>query len=122
MDEQKQNKTGETTEKTPKAPEGTNDNKTLMGVLSYLGPLVIIPFLVSKENTFVKFHIKQGLVLLVLEVLLWIAAGIFWPLMPIVGIIEFGVFVLAIIGIVNVVGNKEQELPLVGQFSKHFNI
>jgi uncharacterized membrane protein len=97
-------------------------NKTTMGVLSYLGPLVVIPFILDKNDPFVKFHMKQGIVLLVIEIVLWLLMRIFWSLIPIAGILQLGVFVLAIIGIINVVQNKEKELPLVGSFAKHVKI
>ncbi|MBI1755245.1 hypothetical protein HY250_01765 [Candidatus Azambacteria bacterium] len=31
-------------------------NKTLMGILAYLGPLVIVSYVTSKDDAFVKFH------------------------------------------------------------------
>ena len=99
-----------------------NENQTLMGVLAYLGPLVIIPFLSAKDDSFVKFHIKQGLVLLVIEIALWLAMSIFWPLRPIFGILQLGVLVLIIIGIINVVQKKEKNLPIVGSFVNKVNI
>ena len=43
----------------------------LMAVLAYIGPLVIISYIQAKNDLFVKFHIKQGLVLLVIEVAVW---------------------------------------------------
>ena len=99
-----------------------NQNQMLLGVLSYLGPLVIIPFLVEKEDAFVKFHIKQGVVLLVIEIILWLTMTIFWLLMPVVGLLQLGVFVLMIIGIFNVAQKKEKELPVVGAFAHMVNI
>ena len=91
-----------------------------MGILSYLGPLVIIPLLVERENSFVKFHIKQGLVLLVIEAAVSILQGAIWQFWPIYQIINFGVFVLVVIGIINVSKDRKEELPLVGQFAKYF--
>ena len=98
------------------------DNSTVMGILSYLGILVVIPLIVSKNNSFVKFHTKQGLVLLAVEIILWIAMRIAWVLMPLIGLLELVVFIFAIIGIINVVEKKEKELPFIGSFSKHINI
>ena len=92
-----------------------------MGVLVYLGILVIIPYLVAKDDSFVKFHIKQGLVLVVIEFIMWILGMILLPLWMLLAIINLGVFVLIIIGIVNVVQGKEQKLPLVGDFARYFN-
>lgn len=97
------------------------ENKTLMGVLAYLGPLVIVSYLTAKDNPFVKFHIKQGLVLLVIEVIMWVVGSMFWPLWMLINLINLAVLILSIIGIMNVVQNKEKELPLVGQFSRHFS-
>ena len=33
----------------------------------------------AKENPFVKFHIKQGLVLVVIELIIWLLRSMFWP-------------------------------------------
>jgi uncharacterized membrane protein len=105
---------------------GTNtpnpeSNRTLMGVLAYIGPLVLIPYFTAKEDPFVKFHIKQGLVLLVIEAALWVIGNMVWMLYPVIGIVNIGLLVLSIIGIINVVQKKEAELPLLGKFASHFN-
>jgi len=99
-----------------------DDNRTLMGILSYLGILIVIPFLVSKNDTFVKFHLKQGFVLFVIEIIVWLGMGIFWPLIPLFFLINIGVVILIIIGILNVVNKREKALPVVGKFSRHVNI
>ena len=91
-----------------------------MGILSYIGPLVIISYLVAKNNPFVKFHIKQGLVLLVIEIAVWLLGTIMWSLWPILNLVNLATLVLAILGIVNVVHQKEKELPLVGKYASHF--
>ncbi len=98
------------------------DNNTLMAVLAYIGPLVIVSYLVAKDNPFVKFHIKQGLVLFVAEVVLWFLRMTFWQLWFIYSIIHFCVIILGIFGIVNAFQGKMKELPLVGEYGKHFNI
>ncbi|HWC57638.1 MAG TPA: hypothetical protein VG621_01645 [Candidatus Paceibacterota bacterium] len=108
-------------EVTPPNTSSAHDQHTLMGILAYLGPLVIIPYATMKDDSFIKFHIKQGLVLLVLEVILWILSHIFfWYLWGLVSLINLALLILAIIGIVNVVQKKEKELPVVGSFAKHF--
>ncbi len=99
----------------------TNQTNTLMGVLAYLGPLVIVSYLVAKDDPFVKFHIKQGLVLLVIQVVLWVLMPMMvWGLWSLMRLINLAVAVLAIIGIINVVQKKEKELPLVGSFASYF--
>ena len=88
-----------------------NNNK-VMAVLCYLGILWLIPFLTAKESPFVKYHLNQGLTLLILGL---IVAAISW--IPVIGwLCGVVVFALAIIGIVNVVNGKAQELPVIGKF------
>ena len=93
---------------------------TLMAVLAYIGVLVVISFVMSKDDPFVKFHIKQGLVLLVIEIAVWIIGSMMWQLWMLLNIVNLAVVILSIIGIINVVQGKEKELPLVGSFSKYF--
>lgn len=107
---------------TPVPSPSSGSHKTLMGVLSYLGILVIIPLLTeAKNDPFVKFHAKQGLVLLVCEVALTLIGSFFWDLYMIINLINLAILVLAIMGIINVSKGQMKELPVVGQFSKYFN-
>lgn len=100
----------------PSAPQ----HRTLMGVLSYLGILVIIPILMAKDDSFVKFHIKQGVVLLIIEIAVWFVLSTFmWQLWMVWQLINLVTLVLAIIGVVNVVQGKEKELPLIGSLAHH---
>ena len=109
----------QTTSTPPVSTVDKEGNNTLMGVLSYLGPLVIIPLIMAKDNPFVKFHIKQGLVLLAINILLSIVMRMLYLLGPIVSLLELALFVLMIIGIINVFQKKQKELPLVGSLAKH---
>jgi uncharacterized membrane protein len=109
---------GGTTQATPPS------NTVLMSVLAYLGILVVIPLLVAKEDMAVKFHVKQGLVLCIGQVLLWVAGGMGYSLMlgilaPILMLGNLALFVLAIIGIINAVKMQQKELPIVGGLAAH---
>ncbi len=95
---------------------------TLMGVLAYLGPLVIVSYIAAKDDPFVKYHIKQGLVLLIAEAVVWLLGSFFWQLWVIYEIINLACVILSIVGIINVVQGHEKELPLVGQFAHQFKI
>lgn len=117
MDQETQGTGGmQQTPVTPPAPH----NRTLMGVLSYLGILVIIPFLMAKDDPFVKFHVKQGLVLAIIGLVVWVVGMNMWSMWQLLQIVNLGVIILSIIGIVNVVGGHQKEIPLVGSFAKHF--
>lgn len=99
-----------------------DNNRTLMGILAYLGPLVIVALILGKHDPFVKFHIKQGLVVLSLEVIVWILSSIIWPLWMFINLINLAALVLSVVGIINVVQKKEAELPLVGGLARHFPV
>ena len=98
------------------------DREKTMAILSYAGPLVIIPYLTTKDNPLVRFHIKQGLVLLMIEIALWLFAYIFPWLGKIWYILNLGTVVLSILGIINVIQNRQKEIPLVGNYAKYFKI
>lgn len=93
-----------------------------MAVLAYFGVLIIIPFIFAKDIPFVKFHIKQGLVLISIGIIVWIIGMLFPGLWQLLQIINLGTLILAIVGIVNALNYKEIELPLTGSFSEYFKI
>lgn len=101
--------------------EPAAENNTLMGILAYIGPLIIVSYLVAKDDPFVKFHIKQGLVLVVIEVAVWMLMMTLWILFPLLQLVNLAVLVLAIIGIVNAAKSEKKELPFIGHYAKHFN-
>jgi uncharacterized membrane protein len=94
----------------------------LIAILSYFGLLFLIPMLVVKDDSFVQFHAKQGLVLFLFE-----AATAIFAAVPILGwlgapILYIFWIVLSIIGIINVVNNKKEQLPVIGQLADRFKI
>ena len=94
----------------------------LIAILSYFGLLFLIPMLVVKNDSFVQFHAKQGLVLFLFE-----AATAIFAAVPILGwlgapILYIFWIVLSIIGIINVVNNKKEQLPVIGQLADRFKI
>lgn len=93
-----------------------------MAVLSYLGPLVIISYLTAKDDPFVKFHIKQGLVLLTLEVAVWLLSSLFfsYAIWLVWRLVHLAIFVLAVIGIITAAKGEEKKLPVIGDLAKHF--
>ena len=121
--------TAQTTPKPISTPVTSNTtpsikNDTLMGVLCYLGPLVIIPYMTAKENPFVKFHVKQGIVLFGIELAIYVLGSMFIMsgLFALFSLLNLGALVLTIIGIINVVGKKEVPLPLIGKLADSVKI
>lgn len=111
-----------------------------LAMLSYFGPLALIPFLVSKDSKFAMYHAKQGLNLFIIELIVS-AASFFltsiiripkmctiwgettyecgmitpWWLSIPISLIESLLLVVAIIGIVYSCQGKAKELPVLGK-------
>ncbi len=100
-------------------PSSGPTHNTGMAILCYIGILVLVPLLTeAKHDEFVKFHIKQGLVLLIF----WILGSIFFWI-PIFGwLLWIGVIVLMVMGIMAAANGQQKELPVIGQFAKNFHI
>lgn len=93
----------------------------IIAILCYFGILVVIPAIVAKEDPFVKFHVKQGLVLLIVGIILSVVSVV-----PVIGwIIGFigwiACVILAIIGIINVAQGEKKKLPIIGGYGDKFN-
>lgn len=104
----------------------TEDKKnTGMAVLCYISILVLVPLLTeAKNDKFVKFHIKQGLVLLIASLIVSVVSSA----IPVIGWIVIGpilsilMLILAIMGIINAANGVEKELPVIGKYGEKFNI
>jgi uncharacterized membrane protein len=96
---------------------------TIMAGLSYLGPMVFIPFLTKKGDAFIQFHVKQGLILFGIGLIVYILSSfMFHFIMPIISIVNLGLLVLSIIGIINALKRTYKELPLVGSYASHIKL
>lgn len=106
----------------PKADKYSNkDIKEGKGLawMSYVGPLVFIPFFAYKDNKYIHDHAKQGLNIFILEAIAYAALVIVF--IPIVGILvafaiwaaEIFLVVISIMGIVNSAKGEFKYLPLM---------
>lgn len=122
MDKPVEQHEGQPAQSTDVSPHVGQKN-VLMAALSYVGPLIIISYLVAKDDPFVKFHIRQGAILFIIEVALFVITSLFWSIFwsmeMFLQIINLGLLVLSVIGIINAVQSKEKELPLIGHLSVH---
>lgn len=93
---------------------------TVMAIVAYI--LFFIPLLTdSKDDAFVKFHVKQGLVLFLTSI-----AVMIFSMVPIIGWLlslplNITVFVFWVIGIMNAINGEMKELPIVGKYAKEFS-
>ena len=99
----------------------SSDKNTGMAIVAYF--LFFVPLLTdAKDDPFVKFHVKQSIVLLILVVISW-----FIWIIPVIGwllgvVMPIFILVLWVIGIINAASGKEKPLPLIGQFAEKINI
>lgn len=98
-------------------PVGKN---TGMAVIAYI--LFFVPLLTeAKNDPFVKYHVKQGLVLFIADVIVMIGSSlpvIGWFLIAPIGWIA--VLVLLVIGVMHAVNGEEKELPVIGKYASNF--
>ncbi len=106
----------EAVEKTSSEQKDIEENKGV-AILSYLALLFIVPLLVRPESKFVKFHVKQGIVLTIG----WVVGGILYPFMGLGFLVHVAIMVFSIMGIVNVSEGKMKDLPIIGDLAKKFN-
>jgi uncharacterized membrane protein len=99
-----------------------DSNEKACSILSYL-VIGIIWFFADetiRKNENVKFHVKQGLVLLILDIIIYLVVQI-----PIIGwiarpVLWIGFIILLIIGIINAAKGEQKELPLIGHLASNF--
>ena len=94
----------------------------VFAVIAYLWILCLVPLLLKKENKFALFHAKQGLVLFITEIALWIIGiiPILGWLISILGSLACGI--LALIGIIQALMGNYWKMPLLGDYAEKINI
>lgn len=139
-------KARETVDKIMDTEDSTNDfekkdieQNKIMAILSYFGPLSLIPYFAFKESNFVQYHAKQGLNLFIIEFIVGIMSyflnlifhvpnfcnvggveyicGIkspLWISIP-VDFIQLILGIVAIIGLVYACQGKAKEVPILGK-------
>ena len=117
MEEQNQGMPGQSPSAQPPPPQQKEKNIG-MAIVAYI--LFFIPLLTdAKNDPFVKYHVKQGLLVFIGAVLISIVSWmpfIYW----IAWILNIAVFVFFIIGVINAASGKEKPLPLIGHLAENF--
>ncbi len=91
-----------------------------MAIVAYI--IFFIPLLTeAKNDPFVKYHVKQGLVIFIA----WIAVGILgymipWQLWMVERALELALFILMVIGIMAAAKGEEKPLPIIGKLGEQF--
>jgi len=95
------------------------EENNLYAALCYVGVLVFVPILVKKNDKFVNFHIRQGLVILGVIIVSLIAAA--W--VEVVGNLLFLVIMLVdIFALVQALLGKTWRIPVIGDIADSFKL
>ncbi|WP_455667449.1 zinc-ribbon domain-containing protein [Phocaeicola sp.] len=128
--EQPENKLSEvmnTADTTAQFDAADVEKNKAMGVLAYLGILVLIPIFAAKDSPFARYHANQGLLLCISAIVYGVAYSILssiilaisWRLyflVSILGLVGIVFAVLCVIGIINAMNGKAKELPFIGKY------
>jgi len=102
-----------------------NDKERLVSILCYFIVGIVWFFIDSsiQNSSFIKFHVKQAIVLFITDLLLSVVMDFLYYI-PILGLILSYIayllmLILVIIGIFNALSLKEKELPLIGRYSAY---
>jgi fumarate reductase subunit D len=105
----------------PKKPESSTgiSEHMLFAALSYVGVLIFIPWLIHRDDPYVQFHLKQGLVILAGFILALLAAR--W--IPVVGNLLFLLLlILDVVALVQALLGRRWKIPFIGQLAEQFRI
>ena len=86
-----------------------------LSILSYIGPLFVIPMLSRPNDDFARYHANQGLSLFLAGAAMNLACGIL-GLDGLTGLVSLAQLAGAVIGIRNVLRGKKDPLPLIGNW------
>ena len=115
------NKFNSTKETTSEYDASDIENNKVYAILSYIGILFLVGLIAAPKSKFARFHVNQGLVLFIAEVLLGVVSGIvsFIPVVSTVVGTLAGLLSLVYlcIGIYNTASGRAKELPLIGGIS-----
>ncbi len=91
----------------------------IFAFLSYLSILCIIPLVFKKDNDFVLSHSKQGLVLFIAQVAVFIISVIFdWLFRP----LTFIIGILSLWGMIEVLQGKYVRLPVISDIADRITL
>ena len=112
-------------------PASGSSDRTLMIVLSYLWILALIPLLTKKEDAEVQWHAKNGIGILIGEIVTWLVFFILGFIVPDIAgcglsviscVVWLGFLVVRIICIVQGVGGKRFSVPVLTDLGQKINV
>lgn len=116
----------------PPPPPGTggtspSSDRTLMIVLSYLGPLALMPYLTKKDDSEILWHAKNGVGLLIMDIAVSVVLYMLgYMLGSVIGcatwfiscLLPFAILALHIYCLIQALGGKRPNIPVVTDFAQ----
>jgi fumarate reductase subunit D len=98
-----------------------SEDKRMMAVMAYIPFLCFIPLLKMRDDQYVYFHARQGLVLFFLEIIAFIfsfphLSQLFWTA------IIIGCIGAAVAGIMFAVQGKAHQIPIIGELASRLKL
>lgn len=102
-------------------PNDIEQNK-LIAAIGYLGILCLLPLLARKHSPYAQFHGKQGFIILIAWLILWIG-----NIVPLLGQIVWALgsvalVILVIMGIIHALNGEYWEMPVLGKYAKQVKL
>jgi fumarate reductase subunit D len=95
------------------------EEKNIYAALCYVGVLVFVPLILKKDDPYVNWHIRQGLVVLGVIILSLIASA--W-LEAVGNILFLVIMIVNIIALVQALLGKTWKIPFIGDVVDKFKI
>lgn len=93
------------------SPEQDAQQNRDIAALSYVWILSLVVYFAKRDSSFVRFHARQGIVLFLLSIIVW--------LIPYVGrLLELIILALVVLGFLNAAQGQQKELPLIGALAR----
>lgn len=100
-----------------------NGSNTLMCILSYLGIFALIPYFTQKDDAFINWHSRQGLLITAVAIVISFGLGVL-SLLPAVGVVasilsglfSVGVLILCVFCIIQACNGRKWAVPGVAAF------
>lgn len=112
-----------------------NSEDKVFAALSYVSILFLVPLILRRDSKYVFFHARQGMMLFILEVVVWILLSVLGSLMAAIspsgawGIIAFlstlinwAFVAFSVVGIYYAWIGTEWEMPILGKYAKKLKV
>lgn len=95
------------------------EEKNIFAALCYVGVLVFVPILIKKDDPYVNWHIRQGLVVLAIIIVSLIASV--W-IERVGNLLFLVIMIIDIIALVQALLGRKWKIPLIGDVANKFKI